>query len=183
MGWESLSSLSDHLAGALARAMKRHGWRLGRDLALVISSDAVHYGEDFDHAPFGADEDAYRRAVERERRLIADHLVGPLQPGRLRGLLNELVDTTDVRRYRVPWCGRFSVPFGLEVLRKTSEAAGEPVPEGHLLRYATSLTGPEPAVTEAVREAGLGYTAPSNFHHWVGYAAVGFLPPRVSPSP
>jgi len=29
-----------------------------------------------------------------------------------------------------------------------------------------------------VRETGLGYTAPSNFHHWVGYAAVGYLIPE-----
>ena len=30
------------------------------------------------------------------------------------------------------------------------------------------------------REAGLGYTAPSNFHHWVGYASVAYLVPKSS---
>ena len=35
--------------------MKRNDWELGRDLAIVVSSDAVHYGPDFDHAPFGTD--------------------------------------------------------------------------------------------------------------------------------
>jgi AmmeMemoRadiSam system protein B len=177
MNWEQLSRLSDELAGALAASMKRHGWVLGRDLAIVVSSDAVHYGEDFDHAPFGADAQAYRRAVKREHDLIDRHLEGDLEPSRLRELLYELVNEADVRRYRLPWCGRFSVPFGLELLRKTAQRTGLSVPRGHLLRYGTSLSDPEPAVSDAARQAGLGYTAPSNFHHWVGYAAVGYLAP------
>lgn len=182
--WEQLSRLSEDLAAALAGAMKRHGWKLGRDVAIVISSDAVHYGEDFDHAPFGTDARAYLRAVEREEALIANHLGGPIDPGRLKDLLYTLVDPEDVRRYRLPWCGCFSVPFGVDVIRRTSVAMGEPVPAGHRLRYGTSLSEPEVAVSAATREAGLGYTAPSNFHHWVGYAAVGFLPPgeREAPS-
>ncbi len=177
MNWEQLSRLSDELADALTTSMKRRGWELGRDLAIVVSSDAVHYGEDFDHAPFGADAQAYRRAVKREHDLIDLHLEGDLEPSRLRGLLYELVDESDVRRYRLPWCGRFSVPFGLELLRKTAQRTGLSVPRGHLLRYGTSLSDPEPAVSDAARQAGLGYTAPSNFHHWVGYAALGYLAP------
>jgi AmmeMemoRadiSam system protein B len=177
MNWEQLSRLSDELADALAAIMERRDWVLGRDLAIVVSSDAVHYGEDFDHAPFGVDAQAYLRALEREHELVERHLAGTLEPSRLRGLLYELVDESDVRRYRLPWCGRFSVPFGLELLRKTAQRNGLPVPRGHLLRYGTSLSEPEPAVTDTVRQAGLGYTAPSNFHHWVGYAALGYLAP------
>ena len=33
---------------------------------------------------------------------------------------------------------------------------------------------PELPVSTETRENGLGYTAPSNFHHWVGYAAIGY---------
>jgi len=177
MGWDELEALSDRMAEALSAVMRRHGWALGTDVAVVISSDAVHYGEDFDHAPFGADVAAYSRAVEREHALIAAYLTGPLLESKPRGLLAELVEADDVRRYRIPWCGRFSIPFGLELLRKTAQRLGDPVPEGHFLRYGTSLSEPEPAVSEATRQAGLGYTAPSNFHHWVGYAAVGYLLP------
>ena len=68
--------------------------------------------------------------------------------------------------------------FGLEVLRKTVDRLGEPVPVGHLLRYGTSLSEAELPVSRETRDAGLGYTAPSNLHHWVGYAAIGYLAPR-----
>lgn len=175
MNWDRMEALAGDLAGALAAIMRRHGWELGRDVAVVISSDAVHYGEDFEHAPFGVDGAAYRRAVARENELISGHIEGPLEAARLHGLLDRLVDPADVERYRIPWCGRFSVPFGLETVRRTAAALGMAAPEAHLLRYGTSLSEAELPVSEATRRAGLGYTAPSNFHHWVGYAAIGVV--------
>jgi len=173
MGWQRIEELSDQLAAALVPIMKRNDWKLGRDLAIVVSSDAVHYGPDFDHAPFGTDVDAYERAVSRDRRLADRYLEGPLTAAKLHGLLDTLVEPGDLD-YRLPWCGRFSVPFGLEVLRKVSLETEGRAPTGKLLDYGTSLEGPELAVSEQAREDGLGYTAPSNFHHWVGYAAIGF---------
>ncbi len=171
--WDRLEELADRLADALAGAIRRHGWRLGTDVAIVISSDAVHYGPDFDHAPFGEDAAAHAKAVSRDRELAERYLAGPLAAGRLRGLFEQLVDPRDVRRYRIPWCGRFSVPFGLELTRRTAEKLGLPVPVGRVLRYGTSLTEAEPAVPRSVRDEGLGLTAPSNFHHFVGYLALG----------
>jgi hypothetical protein len=88
-------------------------------------------------------------------------------------LLDTLVDP-DTLDYRLPWCGRFSIPFGLEVLRKVSIATEEATPHGSLLRSGTSLSEPELPVSSSSRESGLGYTAPSNLHHWVGYSAVGY---------
>ena len=174
MGWERIDELTGEMAAALSAAMASHGWRLGRDLAIVVSSDAVHYGDDFDHAPFGTDAEGYQRAVARDLALARAHLEGPLQADRLAGLLEELVEPGDIRRYRIPWCGRFSIPFGLELLRKTAALTGAGVPRGRLLRHGTSLSEPELPVRQATRDAGLGKTAPSNLHHWVGYAAVGY---------
>jgi len=174
MGWERMTEITDTLAAAVAEIMEANGWRLGRDLAVVVSSDAVHYGPDFDHAPFGTDVRAYERAVARDTGLAHDHLEGALDPNKLHGLFDVLVDPEDLS-YRLPWCGRFSVPFGLELLRKIAIDSGENIPEGTLLRYGTSLSEPELPMSATTRESGLGYTAPSNFHHWVGYAAVGYL--------
>jgi AmmeMemoRadiSam system protein B len=181
MRWSRIEALSAELAGALNDAMQRHGWQLGRDLAIVVSSDAVHYGDDFDHAPFGTDAEGYQQAVARDLELARRHLEGPLAADRLAGLLGELVDEGDLRRYRIPWCGRFSIPFGLELLRTTAALSGAGVPQGVLLRYGTSLSEPELPVSQATRETGLGKTAPSNLHHWVGYAAVGYSLGGVSP--
>jgi AmmeMemoRadiSam system protein B len=176
--WQRLEELSADLANALGQAMKRHGWELGRDLAVVISNDAVHYGADFDHAPFGTDAHAYLEATARDRRLIADHLEGTIRPAALQQLLHTLVNQDDVHRYRIPWCGRFSVPFGVMVLGQLAVELGLPPPQGRLLRYGTTLSEPELAVAAASRAAGLGYTAPSNLHHWVGFMSVGYSLPR-----
>jgi len=83
----------------------------------------------------------------------------------------------EVRSYKLPWCGRFSVPFGLEMLRDLADKTGLEPPEGHFLRYATILSEPQLPVSQDTLEAGLGTTAPSNLHHWVGYATVGFSVP------
>lgn len=178
MGWDRMEKLAGDLSGALAGVMRRHGWRLGRDVVIVISTDLVHYGPDFHHDPFGTEEAGYRRAVDRDRALIHDYLEGPLEASRLRSLLHRLTDEKDVHHYLIPWCGRFSVPFGLELLRRTAGELGGSAPSGTLLRYGTSVSEAELEVSEATREAGLGYTAPSNFHHWVGYGAVAYTVPR-----
>ena len=56
-------------------ALTSHFWN--------VSSDAVHYGPDFDHAPFGTDGEAYEKAVDRERSLAAENLVAAYGPGLL----------------------------------------------------------------------------------------------------
>lgn len=172
--WDRLSTLSDELSTVLAGIMTDNGWRLGRDLAVVVSSDAVHYGPDFDHAPFGTDAAGYRDAVDRDEALARDHLEGPIDPERLAALEYTLVERDDVRAYKLPWCGRFSVPFGVKLLGDLAERTGMGTPEGHFLRSATSLSEPQLPVSQATLDAGLGTTAPSNLHHWVGYVAVGF---------
>jgi len=174
MGWERLSQLADLLSGAVAGAIRSNGWQLGRDLAIVISSDAVHYGPDFDHAPFGIDAAGYQRAVDRDRTMAERFLAGPLTAEAAHELLATLVDERDVRSYRIPWCGRFSIPFGMELLRRTSERLGRPVPAGTVLATGTSISGPQLPVSQATRTAGLGTTAPSNLAHWVGYVASGW---------
>ena len=177
--WDRLSGLADELSTALANTMADKGWRLGRDVAIVVSSDAVHYGPDFDHAPFGTDAAGYQLAVDRDQRLAQVYLEGPIDDRHLEDFLYTLVDRDDVRAYELPWCGRFSVPFGLELLRLVAGKSGLQTPQGHLLRYATSLSEPQLPVTPQTIESGLGTTAPSNLHHWVGYATVGFT---VSPA-
>ena len=39
-----MHELADALSRALADRMRHHGWQLGRDVQIVISADAVHYG-------------------------------------------------------------------------------------------------------------------------------------------
>jgi len=177
MGWERLDELSGELAGVLGERLQAHGWRLGEDVAVLISNDAVHYGDDFDHTPFGTDAEGYLQAVERDLRLARTHLEGPIRAQALEEMLYTLVEREDVHHYRIPWCGRFAVPFGLELLRKVAAHSSLPTPEGTLLAYGTTLSEPEPPVSPATRQAGLGYTAPSNLHHWVGFVSICYTVP------
>ena len=172
--WDRLSALADELSTVLADVMDENDWQLGRDLAIVVSSDAVHYGPDFDHAPFGTDAAGYQVTVDRDEHLAQEYLAGTLEADKLAGFEYTLVDQDDVRTYKLPWCGRFSIPFGLELLRDLAAKTDLATPEGHFLRYATSLSEPQLPVSEETLEAGLGTTAPSNLHHWVGYATVGY---------
>lgn len=167
--FERLEEIAGRVGAALASSMKRRGWSLGRDVAIVISADAVHYGADFKHVPFGeGGVRAYTRAVARDRAILTGPLSGRPTVAKARALYRELVDDGDPDTYRLTWCGRFSIPFGELLLLGTSEALGVPVPRGRALTYATSVGSPE----LAVRETGLGATAPASLYHFVGYPAV-----------
>lgn len=175
MDWETSDRLADEFATALGGLMKEKGLELGSDVAVVVSADAVHYGDagwgGGSHADFGSDPEGYSRAVARDRALAATKLSGPVRRAALREFLYACVDSADVRQYHLTWCGRFSIPFGLNVASRVSEAlAGRPL-EGTFLDYGTSL-GEVSLDLDAV--PGLGVTAPNNLHHWVGYPALGY---------
>jgi len=171
MSLARLTELADRTGTALAGAMKKRGLKLGKDVAIVISSDMVHYGDTGwsgrSFADFGTDGAAYDTAVARDLALIRDHLEGPISPERLSALYGALVKD-DFHEYRISWCGRFSVPFGLATLRAAARSLGAPVPRGTLLNYGTTL---DPGAVDYGVE-GMGATGPANLHHWVGFAAI-----------
>ena len=171
MSFDRMQALAGRLAAALAESIRRRGWQLGRDVAVVISSDAVHYGDDFKYAPFGAGGvDAYVKAGEQDRRLLTGPLAGPVTTAKTEQFFTTCVDPQQPSEYRLTWCGRFSVPFGLLVLQRTTAALGLPTPVGHPLTYGTSIGAPE----LPVKEIGMGATAPANLYHFVGYPAVAY---------
>ncbi|MBI4916345.1 MAG: AmmeMemoRadiSam system protein B [Acidobacteria bacterium] len=166
-----LEELARHVGGALAAAMRERGLQLGPDVAVAISSDAVHYGSDFTHTPFGEGGiEAYAQAVARDRELLAGPLAGPLSAGKAREFSAACVSPDDPNVYRLTWCGRFSIPFGLLLLGETASALGLPAPTGFPISYSTSVGQPE----LPVREVGLGETAPANLYHFVGFPAAAY---------
>jgi AmmeMemoRadiSam system protein B len=156
MDWETMERLAGDLSRALGDVIKAENWRLGEDIALICSADAVHYGDSgwrgSDFAPFGTDVPGYQMAVNRDIGLAEDHLCGPINGDKLRGFLHRCVDVEDVKQYEITWCGRFSVPFGLNVASRLTESLEGRMLDGTLLDYGSS-------VSEA---------------SWVGYAAIGY---------
>jgi AmmeMemoRadiSam system protein B len=175
MGWKTMDRLAADLSEALTTLIKKKGWRLGRDVCLVASADAVHYGDSGwggkNFAEFGADIRGYGMAVQRDLDLAQRHLCGPLERKELKKFLYSCVDAKDVTKYLVTWCGRFSVPFGLNVASRLTETLESRRLEGTLLGYGTSVSE---ASLDVEGLGGLGPTAPNNLHHFVGYAAIGY---------
>jgi hypothetical protein len=151
--------------------MTAHGWRLGRDVAVAISSDAVHYGADFSYTPYReGGVDAYVKACEKDRSLLTGPLAGPITAAKADEFYSTCVNPEEPSQYRLTWCGRFAIPLGMLLLDRTTAALGLPTPVGHPIAYGTSISSPE----LAVRDVGLGETAQSNLYHFVGYPAVAF---------
>lgn len=166
-----LAELADHLGSALSECLRKHSLQLGRDVAIVISSDAVHYGPDFDHTPYGeGGVDAYTRACERDRGLLRGPLAGAVTIDAARQFFCTSVNPEQPDEYRLTWCGRFSIPFGMLLLESTTRHLGQVPPIATPIAYATSVGWPE----LPLRDLGLGSTAPANLHHFVGYPAVAF---------
>lgn len=170
MGFDRMQTLAVHLGDALASSLKARGWVLGKDVAVVISSDAVHYGPDFNFTPHGeGGVEAYTKACAVDRALLTGPLSGAMTPAKARQAFEAFCDPKDPGQYRLTWCGRFSAPFGLLLLEKLASAQGKNL-LGSPLAYATSVGSPQlPAKTP-----GLGVTAPSNLYHFVGYPAAAY---------
>jgi AmmeMemoRadiSam system protein B len=175
MDWETIDRLAGRLSDVLAVLAKERRWRLGRDLCLISSCDAVHYGDSGwggkNFADFGTDAAGYQAAVERDRGLAEEYLCGPIDRSKLHGFLYRCVDPGDVTEYDITWCGRFSVPFGLNVASRLAEKLESRPLEGRLFDYGTSVSE---ASLDVEGLGGLGATAPNNLHHWVGYAAIAY---------
>ena len=165
--WDRMKELGDRLGAEIAASMKRRGLALGRDVALVVSSDAVHYGPDFRYTPYGEGGDAaYRKACEKDRLLLEHPLAGTLSVQKAHSFFSSCVDPKDPGTYRLTWCGRFAVPLGMLALESLARNLGLSPPEAFPLAYATSLSAPVLSIE------GLGVTAPATPGHFVGYPAV-----------
>ena len=167
-----LQAMAGHLGTALAEAMKRRGWTLGRDVAIVISSDGIHYGADFHYTPYGeGGVGPFQQAMDRDRALLRGPLAGPVTAAKAKGFFETMVDPDQPDTYRMPWCGRFSIPFGLMLLETTSRELGLAPPTGMPQAFGCSVDVPE----LPVKALGMGPTAPANLYHFVSFPAVAFV--------
>jgi AmmeMemoRadiSam system protein B len=167
-----LSSMATHLGGALAAAMKKRKWLLGRDVAIVLSTDGTHYGSDFQYTPYGAGGvEAFQKAMAADRALVEGTLAGPLAADKAQKFFAAVVNPDKPDEYRMPWCGRFSIPFGLMFLGETAKRLGLGVLRGLPLTLGVSVDTPE----LKIRDVGVAPTAPANLYHFVTQPGVAFV--------
>ncbi len=174
MPWQDVDRLGTQLSDAVAAVIKAHGWKLGRDVAVLCSGDGQHYGDYgwsyYDYHPYGCDAEGYKKALDLDQRLLASYLVGELQSDRLKNLFSELIDQGDIGKYRITWCCRFALPFGLNFAGLLARKAEGRALTGQVLKTGSSLSMP----WLSLERFKLGLTGDANLHHFVTYAAVGY---------
>lgn len=171
MSPERMDSCGKALADAIRIVAKNHQWEWGRDFAVVVTTDAVHYGnEDWggtDRAYFGCDEEGNIKARKHEAGIIDSCFTGQTGPEKIR-LFNALtLKKENYREYKWTWCGRYCVPVALYTAYYLN---GSNPMIGELTGYSTSIT----SAHIPVNDIGMGTTAIATNCHWVGYAALGY---------
>lgn len=172
MDFETMKKLASQLANAIKEATQVHNLKWGTDYAVIVSSDAVHYGDQDwggkDFAFFGADSAGYKKAIEKEKLIFSDCLQGQISEEKVKAFTHYTVKEEDHKEYKWTWCGRYSVPFGLLTGLYLSKILEMEVPVSKKSAYSTSIDHEH----LEVKDLGLGVTAPANIRHWVGYAGV-----------
>jgi AmmeMemoRadiSam system protein B len=162
MPFERMEEVSEKLSEIFSEYIKKNQLVPGRDIFFLCSSDANHYGRDFNNVPFGEDRAAHTKGIEQDQQIANKYLSGTIESKRIQnftGVMKNLV-----------WCGKFSVPFGLLTTEKTMRKAFGKNITGTILRYSDSYSeGVLP-----LKQTGMGTTAPFSLKHWVGYLSMGY---------
>ncbi len=162
MPYDRMEVVSKMLADIISDYIKQNNLELGKGIVFIISSDANHYGKDFNNIPFGEDYAAHQKATEQDRRIANDYLSDVVQPEKVKKFTDEMKN--------VVWCGKFSIPFGLLTTEKVVKNVLDKNLTGEILRYSDTYTeGVLP-----IKGTGLGTTAPFSLKHWCGFLSAVF---------
>jgi len=174
MSYDRINEIASSLAQAMVRVMQENDLMWSKDIAIVISTDAVHYGSegwgDANYAFFGCDSAGYKKAIAHEYKIIQNSLTGEINKDKVIKFMGYTVQDTNYRNYKWTWCGRFSVPFGLLTTYYLSQNLRIGPIKGKLIGYTTSIDHD----TIPVSDLKMGKTAPACINHWVGYPAIGY---------
>jgi AmmeMemoRadiSam system protein B len=162
MPFERIDEVSEKLAVVISDYIKKNQLTLGKDIFFLCSSDANHYGKDFNNIPFGEDDAAHLKGIEQDQRIGKTFLSGRVVPDTIRNFLTVMKN--------VVWCGKFSIPFGMLTADKIVQKTLGRHLTGVILRYSDSYT--EGVIP--LKKTGMGITAPFSLKHWVGYLSAGY---------
>jgi AmmeMemoRadiSam system protein B len=170
MSRNRIEVISDSLSRIISNYMIVNNLKPGKDIFFLISSDANHYGIDFNNYPYGEDEKAHTIGIENDKRIATEYLEGNITFSKINGFINELYPDSSSNHPKPLWCGRYSVPFGLmTTLKVIKQQTGNEI-YGGLLKYSDTWTGK----VLSLKNTSLGITAPFSLKHWVGFLSAGF---------
>ena len=149
--------------------MEKNNLIPGKDIFFIFSNDANHYGEDFDNAPYGMNEEAHRIATGNDKRIADNTFNGTVSREKIISLSEELWPEAGVNKNCPLWCGRYRVVFGLLTVNKLAIDTGKNL-NGEVYKYSDTWTGG----VLPVKGTDMGITAPYSLRHWVGFFSAGF---------
>jgi AmmeMemoRadiSam system protein B len=171
MNPDRMKACGEALASAIHAVAAMHKWEWGTDYAIVVTTDAVHYGNEdwggINRAYYGCDEKGNIKAREHESGIIDSCLKGFVTQPNIRLFSTYTLKAENYREYKWTWCGRYCIPVALYT---TFALNDHKALFGELIGYSTSITSPHIHVDD-IR---MGRTAIATNCHWVGYAALGY---------
>jgi len=172
INYTTIDSISDHLANVVSAILEANNWEYGKDLAVVISNDAVHYGNDewgsSNLAPFGIDDTGTEKARQQDLEIIENCLTEEIDDSKIKMFTTYTVQEKNYKDYKWVWCGRYSLPFGLAFANKLNIKINNAALTGAFLNYQSSIDHD----LIIVEDLGMGTTAIATQRHWVAYASI-----------
>ncbi len=170
MPFERMEQVSDELTKIIADYISQNKLKPGKDIFFLISSDANHYGKDFDNIPYGEDEAAHSKGTDNDKRIAKNAFNGILTKNKIEILAKKLWGKPMDNPSSPVWCGKYSIPFGLLTIWKVIKRAYSKELNGNIYKYSDSwMEGVIP-----IKHTNLGLTAPFSLKHWVGWLSAGF---------
>ncbi len=163
MDLNTMNRLSSRLSKLISDYLKEKGLSL-KDVIFLISTDANHYGEDFNNLEFGRGEEGHRKARKHDLDIFEKYYKGKITQNRVKSIVNDGV------YQKTLWCGRYSIPFGLLTTEKTVERVAKKHLYGEFVRYDDTYIDP----IIPLKGHGFGISAPFSLKHWVGHIAIAF---------
>lgn len=173
MNYTAMDSLSNNLAEVVHKIIDEKNWEYGKDVAVVISNDAVHYGDlewgdSKNMAPMGTDSVGTEEARAMDLKIIDECLTGTINTEKIKKFTEYTVQKEDYKEYKWVWCGRYSVPFGLSFANNLNLLENGEALNGTFLGYQTSIDHP----LVEVEDLGMEVSALSTNRHWVAYTGI-----------
>ena len=170
MLYDRMDQVSDKLASIISGYIKQSKLKPGKDIFFLISSDANHYGQDFNNIPYGEDEAAHAKGTDNDKRIAKAAFTGSLNTNKIQDLTKELWGKPTDNPTSPVWCGKYSIPFGLLTISKViNDVTGKKL-DGVIYKYSDSWS--EEVIP--IKQTNLGLTAPFSLKHWVGWLSAGF---------
>ncbi len=172
--WNKMNDLAEDLVNAVSKIIKENNLTLGKDVAVLCSSDGMHYGDYgwsyYNYHPFGCNAAGYQKAMDYDAALVTKFLTDKITIEKDHQLFDSLIDEQNISHYKVTWCGRFSITFAVNFVTRLMNEVEHRNLTGYFLRHSSGLND----AWVPVRKLHMGITGDVNLHHFVTYFAVGF---------